>query len=143
MSLIEQLMVDLRNNYIIFRHVGDDNIIYQAQRNQFVENSGLTIKNPDTEIPAYLLTLSQWGTSLQCGHIIDNIIGYLENAGLSNILLIVDFADITEISESFCEQYTKFLLTTKSKVISINQTTNIINVLSAYIESVIDYQDVL
>ena len=77
-----------------------------------------------------------------CGHIIDNIIGYLKNAELENIFLIIDFQDVVEISESFSEQYIKFLLSTKSKVISINQNTNINNAISQYIESIIDIQEV-
>lgn len=140
--MLQSVNIELEDNFILFRYEGSDDIIYKTQKNLFEENTGVTISNPDIDIPAYLLSLSQYGTSIMCGHIIDNIIGYLKNAELENILLIVDFADVIEISNSFAEQYTKFILSTKSKVISINQNTNITNVLSAYIEGIIDIQDV-
>lgn len=140
--MLQSVNIDLEDNFILFRYEGSDDIIYKTQKNLFEENTGVTISNPDIDIPAYLLSLSQYGTSIMCGHIIDNIIGYLKNAELENILLIVDFTDVIEISNSFAEQYTKFILSTKSKVISINQNTNITNVLSAYIEGIIDIQDV-
>ena len=140
--MLQSVNIELEDNFILFRYEGSDDIIYKTQKNLFKENTGVTISNPDIDIPAYLLSLSQYGTSIMCGHIIDNIIGYLKNAELENILLIVDFTDVIEISNSFAEQYTKFILSTKSKVISINQNTNITNVLSAYIEGIIDIQDV-
>ena len=62
---------------------------------------------------------------------------------LENIFLIVDFSEVIEVSENFTEQYMKFLLSTKSKVISINQNTNINNTFSRYVESIIDIQDEL
>ena len=136
------MIVELQDNWITFKYQGDDDITFQTQKNLFQENTGLTIANPDVDIPVYGLRLNQFGTSIICGHIIDNIIGELKGAGLENIILIVDFTDIVEISESFCEQYFRFLLTTKSKVISIHQHTNINIAFSSYIESVIEYQGV-
>lgn len=140
--MIRPIKVDFEENFILFRYIGDDNVIYKTQKNSFQEDTGLTISNPDINIPAYVLRLSNYGTSIICGHIIDNIIGYLKNAELENILLIMDFQDVIEISENFAEQYLKFLLSTKSKVLSIHTNTNINNVLSAYIESIIDIQEV-
>ena len=140
--MIQPIKVDFEENFILFRYIGDDNLIYKTQKNSFQENTGLTISNPDINIPAYVLRLSNFGTSIICGHIIDNIVGYLKNAELENILLIMDFQDVVEISENFAEQYLKFLLSTKSKVLSIHANTNINNTLSAYIESIIDIQEV-
>lgn len=134
--------IDFEDNFIIFKYKGSDDIIYKTKKNLFEENTGLTITNPDFDIPAYVISLSTFGTSIMCGHIIDNIIGYLKNSDLENILLIVDFSDIIEISESFSEQYIKFILSTKSKVISINQNTNINYALSDYVESIINIQEV-
>ena len=134
--MLETIEVELEDNFILFRYEGSDNIIYKTQKNSFQKETGLTISNPDINIPAYIIQLSTYGTSIMCGHIIDNIIGYLKNAGLENIFLIIDF------QENFSEQYIKFLLSTKSKVISINQNTNINNAISQYVESIIDIQEV-
>jgi hypothetical protein len=135
------MAIDFSTNFIIFRCIGDDTIVYQTQKNKFIVESGLTIENPDVNIPAYLLPLDQWGTSLRCGHIIDNIVGQLKNVGLENIILIVDFKNIVDISEEFCSQYFNFMLTTKSKIININQNTNINNIFVSYIDNVVEYQD--
>lgn len=140
--MLTPINIDFEDNFILFRYEGSDDIIYKTQKNLFEENTGLTISNPDFDIPAYVISLSTFGTSIMCGHIIDNIIGYLKNTNLENILLIVDFSDVIEISESFSEQYIKFILSTKSKVISINQNTNINYALSDYVESIIDVQEV-
>ena len=140
--MLKTVEVELEDNFILFRYEGSDNIIYKTQKNSFQKETGLTISNPDINIPAYVIQLSTYGTSIMCGHIIDNIIGYLKNAELENIFLIIDFQDVVEISESFSEQYIKFLLSTKSKVISINQNTNINNAISQYIKSIIDIQEV-
>ena len=140
--MIQSVIVDVQDNFINFRYEGDGSIIYTAKLNTFQEDTGLTILNPGFGIPAYVLNLGQYGESLLCGHIIDNVIGYLKNSGLENIVLIVNFNGVTEISESFAEQYMRFLLSTKSKVLSINQNTNIINTFSTYVQSVIDVQEV-
>jgi len=135
------MSINFKDNKILFQYIGDDSIVYQTQQNQFLENTGLTIKNPTTNIPVYGLKLNEWGTALRCGHIIDNIAGRLKKNGLGNIILIVDFAGITEVSESFCEQYLNFLLTTPSKIININQNTSINNVFVSYMDSIVDYQE--
>lgn len=140
--MLTPINIDFEDNFIIFKYEGSDDIIYKTKKNLFEENTGLTIQNPDFDIPAYVIQLSAFGTSIMCGHIIDNIIGYLKNSDLENILLIVDFSDVIEISESFSEEYIKFILSTKSKVISINQNTNINYTLSAYVESIINIQEV-
>ena len=143
MKMLHPIKVDLEDNFINFRYIGSDNIIYKTKKNLFEENTGLTILNPDIDIPAYLLELSYFGTKIICGHIIDNTIAKLKAEGLENILLIVDFTDVTEVSENFMEQYIKFYLSTKSKVISINQNTNINYAFSKYIESITDIQEVV
>ena len=140
--MIKSVNVELEDNFIIFKYQGDDNILYKTQLNVFEENTGLTIQNPGINIPAYILELNIFGAKIMCGHTIDNIVGYLKNSDLENILLIIDFNGVLEVSENFIEQYVKFLLSTKSKVISINQNTNINNTLSQYVESIIDIQDV-
>ena len=108
---VQAMQVTLKDNFIIFSYQGSDNITYQAQKNLFKEKTGLTIENVGSDVPAYGLLLKQFGSELVCGHIIDNVIGYLKGAELENIVLIIDFDGITNISKSFCEQYFKFLLT--------------------------------
>lgn len=135
------MQADIKDSLITFRYIGDDKIIYKTQVNQFLPNTGLTIKNPSIDIPVYGVQLSTWGSSLLCGSLIENINGRLQEAGLNNIILIVDFSGITEVSENFCEQYFNFLLTTPSKIININQNTSINNAFVSYINSVIDVQE--
>ena len=140
--MIQTVDVDIQDNIIIFRYEGDDEVIYKTQKNLFKENTGLTIENPDVNIPAYVLKISKYGTSIMCGHIIDNIIGYLVNANLENIFLIIDFSGVIEVSNNFIKQYINFLLSTKSKILSINTNTDINNMISEYIENMIDIQEV-
>lgn len=135
------MQADIKDSLITFRYIGDDKIIYKTQVNQFLPNTGLTIKNPSINIPVYGVRLNTWGSSLLCGSLIENINGRLQEAGLNNIILIVDFSGITEVSENFCEQYFNFLLTTPSKIININQNTSINNAFVSYINSVIDVQE--
>lgn len=140
--MLRSVNVDLQENIITFRYQGSDDIIYKTQINSFQENTGLTIANPDTNIPAYALQLNQFGTDIKCGHIVENIVAFLKSINMDNVLLIIDFQGVVSISQSFAEEYIKFVLSTKSKVISINQNTNINNGLSRYVESIIDIQEV-
>lgn len=141
-KLLTPVKVNIQDNFITFTYQGSDSIAYKLQKNLFEKNSGLTILNPDVDIPAYVIQLGSYGPHLICGHIIDNVVGFLKNADLENILLIVDFDGVIDISESFAEQYTKFILSTKSKTISINQNTNINNTLSQYVTSIINIYSV-
>lgn len=141
--MLQSLNIELEDTIINFRYQGSDDIIYKTKINNFEENTGLTISNPHNNIPAYVLQLSQYGSDIRCGHIIDNVAGYLISLNLEAILLIVDFADVNSVSKNFAEEYIKFILATKSKVISINQNTNITNTLSDYVESIIDVQEVV
>ena len=137
--MIIPVQIEFKDNFMIIKHKGDNTV---QQINLFEKDTGVIISNPQFDIPAYVLHLKQFGTSLICGHIIENLIGYLKKTDLEEILLIIDFDEIVEISTSFSEEYTRFLLSTKSKVLSINQNTNISNTLSEYILSIIDIQDV-
>lgn len=141
-KLIQPMKVELKDNIIMFSYQGDDNITYKTQANLFLENTGVTIQNVTNNLPVYGIKLNQFGDTLTCGHIIDNAIGFLKNAKLENIVLIIDFDGIVDISKGFCEQYFKFILNTKSKVISINQNTNINMAFSKYVLNMIDYQEV-
>lgn len=141
--MLKPIVFSFEDEIINFRYEGSDDIIYKTKKNLFEKETGLTIQNPDIDIPAYVISMKQFGTSIMCGHIIDNVIGFLQDNDLENIFLIVDFSEVIEVSGNFAEQYMKFLLSTKSKVISINQNTNINNTFSRYVESIIDIQDEL
>lgn len=140
--MITPIRIEFEDSFINFKYEGSDDILYKTQKNLFEKNMGVIITNPEFDIPAYVINLQQFGTDIICGHIIDNLIGYLKNAELEEILLIINFYGVTSISENFCEEYVKFLLSTKSKVLSINQNTSINNVLSDYIESIVNIQEV-
>ena len=150
--------IEFKDNFMIIQYKGDS--IVQTI-NTFQKNTGVTIANPQFDIPAYVLQLKLFGTNLICGNVIENLIGYLKNVDVKNatylnkddiykfekivyreIVLIIDFDEVIDVSTNFLEEYTKFLLSTKSKVLSINQNTNIINAFSDYVISIIDIQDV-
>ena len=131
--------IEFKDNFMIIQYKGD-NIVQTI--NTFQKNTGVTIANPQFDIPAYVLQLKLFGTNLICGNVIENLIGYLKVTDLEEIVLIIDFDEVIDVSTNFLEEYTKFLLSTKSKVLSINQNTNIINAFSDYVISIIDIQDV-
>lgn len=131
--------IEFKDNFMIIQYKGDS--IVQTI-NTFQKNTGVTISNPQFDIPAYVLQLKLFGTNLICGNVIENLVGYLKATDLEEIVLIIDFDEVIDVSTNFLEEYTKFLLSTKSKVLSINQNTNIINAFSDYVISIIDIQDV-
>lgn len=140
-KMIVPMKVDFEDNFINFRYEGSDSISYKTQKNLFEEETGLTISNPDVDIPAYAIPLRNYGTHIECGHIIDNIIGFLRSSDIENVLLIIDFSEVIDVSNNFIREYIKFILSTKSKVISINQNTNINNAISQYVESIVNIQE--
>ena len=44
--VFKQISIKFKDDNVIFRYIGDDKIVYQTQQNQFLKNTGLTIKNP-------------------------------------------------------------------------------------------------
>ena len=69
------------------------------------KKTGLTISNPDVDIPAYAIPLRNYGTHIECGHIIDNIIiGFLRNSDIENVFLIIDFSGIIDVSNNFIRE---------------------------------------
>jgi len=129
------------NDFIYFQYLEGDNMVYKAKKNIFVENSGLTIENPKDEIPAYLINMSDFGTSLLCGNVLNNILVILTQNDIDGIILIIDFDGILEVSENFVKEYTKYLLQTKNKVITINQNTEVSNAFGEYTYSIFDIQN--
>ena len=120
------IQVTMEQDDLIFK-IGDGRVVYETDLNAFQENSGLTIQNIDLGLlTGYYLKLSTINKSLSCGNMLENT---LFSMGLDkkNILLILDFEKVEEVSESFLKSYTKFLLETSNKVLTINMNISISN----------------
>ena len=115
--------------------IGDGSVVYTTDINSFEENSGLTIHNIEfSSLTGYYLRLGDINTAFNCGNIINNLDIELKRNETS-ILLIIDFDEVTEVSNSFFKTYTKFLLETSNKVITINMNTAISNTFSDFIQT--------
>lgn len=136
MTGITPLKYVLDNEFIYFQYLEGDNIIYKGKKNIFVKNSGLTISNPQSEIPAYLINMVDFGENLLCGNVINNILVILSQNNIDGVILLIDFEGVLSVSENFVNAYTKYLLETKNKVITINQNTDVSNAFGAYTYSI-------
>lgn len=126
--------VFIDSNNVEFR-IGDGSVVYKTDINSFEENSGLTIHNIEfSSLTGYYLRLGEINTEFNCGNIINNLDIELKR-NKENILLIIDFDEVTEVSESFFKTYTKFLLETSNKIITINMNTAISNTFSDFIQT--------
>lgn len=115
--------------------LGDDTIVYYDDVNAFMENTGLTIQNVElTQLKAYYLKLGNSDKTFACGGLFDNLVLRI-NQEVDNVLLIIDFKDVEEASESLLKSYTEFLLTTKNKVITINMNIQITTRFGMFIEN--------
>ena len=123
----------MNNNYIEYRLQEDDKLIYKNNINAFIEEDGVTIQNIEYPVPAYYVNLYDvYGKTLKCGNIINTFFTALKSQ-VDNSLIIMDFENIEEISDSFCSQYYKHLLTTKNKIITINQNINVSNIFAEFV----------
>lgn len=134
---MSQIPTDLNFNligeYIHIQFIGDDNIVFEEKKNIFNINTGLTVDNIQSKIPVYYVTIADFGDKLLCGNIIDNINTALLYNDIDNIILVIDFTNVLQINESFCEEYMKYLLETKNKVITINQNIEVSNTFANYV----------
>ena len=129
--------VVIKNNDIIFR-TGDDKVVYKSDINSFLENTGVTIQNvvfPLSSTKVYYLPLSAIGKEFVCGNLFSNILLELEREEEKNRIIIVDFQDVKEVSAAFLSTYTKFLLETSDKIITINMNLAISNDFASYVLS--------
>ena len=100
---------------------------YTTENNSLEENTGVTIQNINLNtLEAYYIRLKDYGESLLCGNIIDYTTLELKKEH-NNVLVVIDFAEVKEVSRNFLETYTKFLLKTSNKVITINMSVDISN----------------
>lgn len=129
-------------NSIEFRTQEENELIYQTQINAFIENSGVTIQNVTFPVPGYYINLNQsFGETLRCGNIINSFFALLKSK-LDNTLIIVDFNGVKEVSEQFCTEYYKNLISSKNKIITINQDINVSNIFGRVVIENTEFQRV-
>ena len=134
---IQMTQVIANQNDIIFK-IGDGTVVYKTDINAIELNSGITIKNIDfNSLKGYYIKLSEINKKLICGHIIDNMAVAIKKQ-IDNTLIIIDFDGVEEVSENFLESYTKFLLETSNKVISINMNIEITKDFGIFVNENID-----
>lgn len=139
--MIKKLNYNLDNEFIYFHFSGDNDMVYKVKKNIFKKDTGLTIENPQNDIPAYLIEMSNFGESLMCGNVFNNLAAVLSQNDLDGVILLVDFSNVIEVSSNFCESYVKYLLTTKNKVITLNQNVDVSNQFGEYAYSIFDIQN--
>lgn len=135
--------ISIKNSDIIFR-TGDDKVVYKSDINSFMADSGVTIKNvvfPIESSKVYYLPLGSLNKTFVCGNLFSNIMLELERAEEKNRIVIIDFNDVEEVSSAFLSTYTKFLLETSDKVITINMNTSISNDFGSYVLSNINEEE--
>lgn len=132
-NILQPLILIADDNYVEYRLQEDDTLVYKTQINYFEEKSGVTIQNIEYPVPGYYINLNkQFGQTLKCGNIIATFFTVLKSK-IDNVLLIIDFNGIEEVSSNFCSEYYKYLLTTKNKVITINQNINVSNIFADFV----------
>lgn len=135
--------ISIKNSDIIFR-TGDDKVVYKSDINSFIADSGVTVKNivfPIKSSKVYYLPLGSLNKTFVCGNLFSNIMLELERAEEKNRIVIIDFNDVEEVSSAFLSTYTKFLLETSDKVITINMNTSISNDFGSYVLSNINEEE--
>ena len=123
--ILNSVKIFIDNKKIIIK-TGDGSVVYSTDINSFEENSGVTIHNIRFPITGYYINLKDISKTFNCGTFIDNLDIELEKEG-KGFLIVVDFDEVEELSEKFLESYTKFLLKTSYKVITINMDISLTN----------------
>ena len=123
-----------KDEYEIIFTVGVEKMVYKTDINSFVAETGMTVNNVSFPIKGIYINLSEIGKNFVCGNIMENLFLKLKRNGIEDELLIVDFNDIEELSESFYQSYTKVLLETSNKIITINMNTRLSNEFASFIK---------
>lgn len=131
---MKPIVIKRNKNNIIFK-VGVEDMVYKTDINSFVEETGVTIQNVNFPIEGYYIRLSEIGKTFICGNIIENLFIELKKNEVENSLLVLDFDGVEELSDNFFKGYTKILLQTSNKVITINMNTGLSNGFSSFILS--------
>ena len=129
---MKPLLIIKNKNNIIFQ-AGVEEMVYKTDINSFVEESGLTIQNINFPIEGYYVKVADLGDKVTCGNLIENAFIELQNEGVSNTLIVVDFIEVEQLSESAMKSYTKILLQSSNKIITINMDTSVSNGFSSFI----------
>lgn len=129
---MKPLLVIKNKNNIIFQ-AGVEEMVYKTDINSFVEESGLTIQNINFPIEGYYVKVADLGDKVTCGNLIENAFIELQNEGVNNTLIVVDFIEVEQLSESALKSYTKILLQSSNKIITINMDTSMSNGFSSFI----------
>ena len=132
--------------------IGDGTVVYETDVNSFEANSGVVVRNVELSTirdSVYFLPLEVISRGVEvnetgyeeidtkktiaCGNIFDQLVLTI-NQDYANILIVVDFKNINEVTESFLESYIRFLLSTENKVLSINMNITISTQFSMVVE---------
>lgn len=152
-NTIQGDIVKINNNDVYITYQGEEYMQYDI--NDFEENTGLTVQNIKFPVPAYVVALSSEAqsaaienvivagsnTTLSCGNVIENLLESLKKQ-IDNQIIIIDFDGIEEVSSSFAQSYTQYLLNTKNKIISINQNYYVHSILSQFALYNVDIQPI-
>lgn len=131
---MKPILITKNKNNIIFT-AGVEEMVYKTDINSFVENTGITIQNISFPLYGYYVRLSDFSTTFVCGNILENLFIELKKNDIENSLIVVDFKGVEELSNSFYQSYTKILLETSNKIITINMNTGLSNEFSSFIIS--------
>lgn len=129
---MKPILIELDNDNVIFKTEVEE-MIYKTDINSFVENTGVTVQNVSFPIEGYYINLGEIGEEFICGNIMENFFIELKKNNVTNSLLIINFEDVEELSESFLKSYTKILLETTNKIITINMNTDLSNKFSNFV----------
>lgn len=129
--------VVISTNDISFR-TGDDKVVYETEINTFIEDSGLTLNNvifPLTTEKVYYCKLSEESQEYICGNRFKTNMLEIKKELDEKGIFIIDFEKVKEVSNSFLSTYTKFLLESSDKIITINMGIDVSNAFSTFILS--------
>lgn len=126
------IILTKENNKIIFKTEIEE-MVYKTDINSFIEESGVTIKNISFPIEGYYINLGDISSKFICGNLMENFFIELKKNDVTNSLLVINFENVEELSESFFKSYTKILLETTNKIITINMNTELSNSFSNFI----------
>lgn len=137
---MKSVVININKYNVIFK-IGDDEMVYKTDVNKFVKESGLTIENVvfPIEVEGFYIKLSAFSKTFSCGNVIENLFMEIKKNNMDNSLFVIDFDGVEEVTKNFYKIYTKILLETSNKIITINMDTNLSNEFSNFIiENIID-----
>lgn len=127
--------INIKNDDIQLQIQVED-MVLKTDINSFIDDSAVSIQNVSFPITSnfYYIKLSEYSKTFSCGNVVENLFFNIKK-DLDNELLVFDFDGVEEISDNFYKSYTKLLLETSHKIITINMNTNLSNQFSNFINS--------